>query len=98
MNDKRFWIYIVADKPYGTLYLGVTSDLARRAYEHREGLYAGFTQKYGLKQLVYYEEHSSAEAAIEREKKLKKWKRNWKIQLIAKLNPTWRDLYLDLNA
>jgi len=98
MNDKRFWIYIVADKLYGTLYLGVTSDLARRAYEHREGLYAGFTQKYGLKQLVYYEEHSSAEAAIEREKKLKKWKRNWKIQLIAKLNPTWRDLYLDLNA
>ncbi len=98
MNDKRFWIYIVADKPYGTLYLGVTSDLARRAYEHREGLYAGFTQKYGLRQLVYYEEHSSAEAAIEREKKLKKWKRNWKIQLIAKLNPTWRDLYLDLNA
>ena len=98
MNDKRFWIYIVADKPYGTLYLGVTSDLARRAYEHREGLYAGFTQKYGLKQLVYYEEHSTAEAAIEREKKLKKWKRNWKIQLIAKLNPTWRDMYLDLNA
>lgn len=98
MNGKRFWIYIVADKPYGTLYLGVTSDLARRAYEHRQGLYAGFTQKYGLKQLVYYEEHSSAEAAIEREKKLKKWKRQWKIQLIDKLNPTWRDLYLDLNA
>ena len=96
MHEKRFWVYIVTDKPYGTLYIGVTNDLARRVYEHREGLVDGFTKKYGLKRLVYYEEYPTPVEAIEREKKLKKWKRDWKKQLIEKFNPTWRDLYVDL--
>jgi len=93
---RRFWIYILSDKPYGTLYIGITNDLARRSYEHRHGLYPGFTKRYGLKTLVYYEEYPTALEAIAREKELKKWKREWKIDLVKTLNPTWRDLYEDL--
>ena len=95
--NKSFWVYIVTNKPYGTLYTGVTNSLAQRAYEHREGLYDGFSKKHGLKMLVYCEEYPTAYAAITREKELKKWKRDWKKQLIEKLNPTWRDLYEELN-
>jgi len=93
----RYWVYIITDKPYGTLYTGVTGDLFRRSYEHREGLYKGFTKKYGLKMLVWYEEFPEITDAIAREKQLKKWKRDWKIDLIKELNPQWRDLYEDLN-
>ena len=93
----RYWVYIVTDGPYGTLYIGFTGDLFRRSYEHREGLHEGHAKKYGLKILVWYEEYKDVEAAIAREKQLKKWKRDWKINLIKKFNPTWRDLYDDLN-
>ncbi len=94
--QKNYFIYIVTDKPYGTLYIGVTSDLTRRIYEHREGLLKGFTKKYGLKKLVCYEVYPTPSEAIAREKVLKKWKRQWKIDLIQVMNPTWRDLYGDI--
>jgi putative endonuclease len=94
--EKRFWVYIVTDRPYGTLYVGVTNDLARRIWEHREGMYKGFTKKYGLKQLVYYENYPTAEAAIRREKNIKAWKREWKTNRIKEFNSTWGDLYEDL--
>lgn len=96
--EKNFFVYLVADKPYGTLYVGVTNDLARRIWEHREGLYKGFTKKYGLRLLVYYEVYPTAMDAIRREKAIKKWKRDWKKQAIEKANPTWRDLYADLQG
>ena len=85
--SKRFWVYILADEPYGTLYVGITNDLARRSYEHRQGLYEGHTKKYGIKMLVWYAEFPSALEAIAYEKKIKKWKRDWKKQLIDKFNP-----------
>ncbi|MEL3891292.1 GIY-YIG nuclease family protein [Ferrovibrio sp. MS7] len=90
------WVYIVTDKPYGTLYIGVTSDMARRAHEHREGSIEGFTRRYGLKRLVFVEAHEDIGLAIEREKRLKQWRRAWKIDLIQSANPEWRDLYDDL--
>lgn len=88
----------MTDKPFGTLYIGMTNDIARRAYEHRAGQVGGFTKTYGLKQLVYYETYDDPVTAIAREKQLKKWHRDWKIDLIKKLNPMWRDFYLELNA
>ena len=94
----RYWVYIVTDKPFGTIYVGFTGDIFRRSFEHREGLYKGFAKKYGLKMLVYAEECSEVHDAIAREKQLKKWKRAWKIDLIKKLNPDWRDLYESLNG
>jgi putative endonuclease len=93
MIEKAFWVYILASRPGGTLYVGVTNDLIRRCYEHREGLVRGFTKRYGIKMLVYYEEHATAEAAIQREKNIKHWSREWKIDLIVGMNPDWRDLY-----
>ena len=90
---KDFWVYILASKPGGTLYVGVTNDLIRRTFEHREGLAPGFTKKYGVKSLVFYERHDTANAAIQREKNLKHWPREWKIELIVSMNPEWRDLY-----
>ena len=94
---KRFWVYIVASRKNGTLYVGVTSDLARRAFEHREGAIEGFTRRHSVKRLVWYEEHPTAEAAIRREKTLKDWNRQWEIGLIEAANPDWNDLYLALN-
>ena len=88
-----YWVYILASKPGGTLYTGVTSDLVRRAYEHREGLVRGFTKRYGVKTLVYFEQHDTAAGAIQREKNIKHWSREWKIDLIVGMNPAWRDLY-----
>ena len=88
---KRFWVYIMASKPWGTLYTGVTSDLEARVYQHREGLIEGFTKKYGVKMLVYFEEHGDAMVAIHREKRIKKWPRAWKINLIRTDNPDWID-------
>jgi len=92
------WVYIMASRPYETLYVGVTSDLARRAYEHREGVIPGFTNQYGVKHLVWYERHETMPLAIEREKRIKRWRREWKFELIETLNPEWRDLYEDLNT
>jgi len=87
------WVYIVTDKPYGTLYTGVTSDMRRRAWEHRDGAMEGFTKRYDLKRLVYVEAHDGIRFAIKREKLTKRWQRAWKIELIQSINPTWADLY-----
>jgi putative endonuclease len=88
-----FWVYIMTNKPFGTLYVGMTNDVVFRAYQHREGLFDGFTKQHGLKMLVYYEEHATALEAIQREKNIKHWPRAWKIALIRKMNPEWRDLF-----
>jgi putative endonuclease len=87
------WVYIVTNRPNGTLYIGVTSDLARRAWEHREGVAEGFTKRYGLKILVYAERHDDIRTAIQRERNLKHWSRAWKVRLILADNPDWNDLY-----
>ena len=87
------WVYIMTNAPNGTLYVGVTSDIARRAWEHRQGVLDGFTKQYGLKHLVYMERHEEIEMAIRREKRLKHWPRAWKIRLIHADNPNWDDLY-----
>ena len=91
------WVYIVTNRPNGILYTGVMSDIARRAYEHREGLVAGFTRRYGLKRLVWLEQHDVISAAIQREKNIKHWSRAWKAQMIVDANPGWADLYDTLN-
>ena len=91
-----FFVYLLASKPYGTLYVGVTSDLLRRISEHKNKLVPGFTNKYGVDRLVWYEVHEDREAAIRREKQIKEWKRDWKIELIEHENPHWLDLYRDL--
>ncbi|NWG24018.1 MAG: GIY-YIG nuclease family protein [Pseudorhodoplanes sp.] len=88
-----YWVYILASKPGGTRYIGVTRDLVRRVHEHREGLVAGFARRYGVKMLVYYEHYDTPIEAIQREKNLKHWPREWKIDLIVSMNPDWRDLY-----
>jgi len=93
---KSYWVYILASRPRGTLYVGMTNDLIRRAFEHREGLAEGFSRHYGVKMLVYYEQHATALAAIQREKNIKHWSRAWKIDLIRTLNPDWRDLWDDI--
>lgn len=95
--DKTYFVYIMASKPKGATYIGVTSDLNRRVYEHRQGLIGGYTKRFHIKKLVYYETYNEVILAIEREKKLKKWRRNWKLALIEAHNPQWNDLYLDLN-
>jgi putative endonuclease len=94
--DKQFCVYILASKRNGTLYIGVTSELAARVWQHKSKAVEGFTAKYDVDRLVYYEAHGSAEAAIVREKQLKKWRRSWKLELIESLNPEWRDLYEEL--
>ena len=90
------WLYILASKPGGTLYVGVTNDLVRRVYEHREGSAEGFTKRYKVKSLVYFEEHETVPLAIQREKNIKHWSREWKIDLIVSFNPEWRDLYAQI--
>ena len=92
----QYYIYILASKKQGTLYIGVTSDLVKRIYEHKDDLVEGFTKQYAVHDLVYYEITESVESAIAREKQLKKWNRAWKIRLIEKNNPEWRDLYFEL--
>jgi putative endonuclease len=93
---KQFYVYLLASKRNGTLYLGVTSDIINRVWQHKNGLTEGFTKKYGVTTLVYYEIYQDAEHAIRREKQLKKWRREWKLDLIEKENPDWRDLYVDI--
>ncbi|MEN3294769.1 MAG: putative endonuclease [Burkholderiales bacterium] len=96
--DKAFYVYILASARYGTLYLGVTSRLIKRVWEHREGFVDGFTKEHGIKQLVWFETHTDAISAITREKQIKKWNRAWKIRLIQQENPYWRDLYQEITA
>ena len=89
-------VYILCSKPYGTLYTGVTSHLKVRVWQHRNDLVEGFSHRYGVHTLVWYELHATMLAAIAREKQLKHWKRSWKIDLIVQKNPTWRDLYEEI--
>jgi putative endonuclease len=93
MGARRFYVYILASRIGGTLYIGVTNDLVRRIGEHRLELVDGFTKKYEVHRLVYFEQFDDAENAIRREKRLKKWNRDWKVRLIEKFNPNWDDLY-----
>ncbi len=86
------WIYIMTNQPNGTLYIGVTSDLQKRAWEHKNDIIKGFTKRYGIHRLVYNELYDDMVSAISREKQMKKWNRAWKIELIEKQNPEWRDL------
>jgi putative endonuclease len=88
-----FFAYLLASLPHGTLYIGSTSDLVRRVWEHNVKAVPGFTAKYGVDRLVWFESHDTLEAAIQREKRIKSWKRAWKIELIEKDNPDWIDLY-----
>ncbi len=90
-------VYILANKPYGTLYIGVTSNLVRRVWEHKNDFVAGFTRRYRVHRLIWHEVHESMESAISREKALKKWNRAWKIELIEKSNPKWIDLYEEIS-
>jgi putative endonuclease len=93
---KQFCVYILASRKNGTLYIGVTSDLAKRVWQHKTSLVDGFTKKYKIDKLMYYEMHENAESAIQREKQIKKWNRRWKLRLIEKANSIWRDLYEDI--
>ena len=90
------WVYILTKRPNGTLYVGVTADLVRRVWEHREGIISGFTKRYGLKRLVYTERHEEISQAIARETRLKHWPRAWKVRLIVAEHPMWDDLYPSL--
>ncbi|NMG77105.1 GIY-YIG nuclease family protein [Aromatoleum diolicum] len=96
MKEKQPAVYILASRVKGTLYIGVTSDLVKRIWEHRNDVIEGFTQRYGVHVLVHYEQHASMEAAITREKQLKKWNRAWKLRLIEDRNPDWRDLWPEI--
>lgn len=91
-----FCVYIMTNKPQGTLYVGYTDNLARRVWEHRTGAIPGFTRKHGLTRLVYYEAFDTREAAKQREQRLKSWLRRWKIEAIDRMNPHWRDLYEEI--
>ncbi len=88
-----YFVYLMTNKPYGTLDVGVTNDLVRRVFEHRNGLAEGFTKEHGLHRLAWYEVHEDVTAAITREKLIKKWRRDWKVNLIEAVNPDWNDLY-----
>jgi putative endonuclease len=96
--SKAFYVYIMASALNGTLYVGVTSDLVKRTWEHKQGATEGFTATYGVKLLVWFESHVDVIEAITREKQIKKWNREWKINLIQKENSGWRDLYPDIVA
>jgi putative endonuclease len=93
MRDHEYFVYMLASKLQGTLYVGVTNDLMRRVYEHREGLLPGFTKKYGIKMLVWYSSYGDINDAIAQEKRIKRWRRDWKKNLIERDNPHWIDLY-----
>ena len=91
--NKQFYVYIMASRRNGTLYIGISSNLVQRVWQHKNNMVEGFTEKYNVKHLVYYEVHESAESAITREKQIKKWRRKWKLRLIEEQNPQWEDLY-----
>ena len=96
--EKLSYVYILASDCYGTLYVGVTGDLLRRVWQHREAQVQGFTSAHGVKHLVWYEQHTDIFAAITREKQIKHWRRDWKVNLIQRANPLWLDLYPTLTA
>ncbi len=96
--DRQYYVYILANKPYGTLYVGVTNDLVRRAWEHKNGFVDGFSKEHQLHRLVWFEVHDSPYEAISREKRIKKWHRDWKVNLIQAMNPSWDDLYATVIA
>ena len=96
LTMAEYYVYILTNKPRGTLYVGVTNDLIRRAFEHREGAAVGFTKQYSLKQLVHFEKYDHPTTAIQREKNIKHWPRAWKLDLVNSSNPQWRDLYNDI--
>ena len=96
MVEKRPCVYILASQRNGTLCVGATSELARRVFEHKEGAIDGFTKDYGVHDLVFYEFHETMNDALTRERRIKKWRRQWKLDLIEQNNPQWRDLYQDL--
>ena len=98
MEPRQFYVYILASEIGGTLYIGVTSNLVRRTAEHQQQIHDGFTKKYEVNRLVYFERFDEVQAAIHREKRLKKWKRQWKIKLIETDNPNWADLYPGIAA
>jgi len=98
MREHLYFVYILASERNGTLYVGVTNDLIGRTSEHRDGLVAGFTKRHSVKLLVYYEEYEDIDEAIRREKRIKRWRRAWKLELIESRNPQWRDLWLELTA
>ena len=93
-----YYVYLLASDKYGTLYLGVTTDIVRRAYEHKTKAVAGFTKRYAVDKLVWFEIYDDPTSAIAREKELKKWRRDWKIRLIEERNPQWTDLYSQISA
>ncbi len=97
-REHLYFVYILASQRNGTLYVGVTNDLVSRVHEHREGLVPGFTKRYGVKLLVYFEMHDDINEAILREKRIKRWRRKWKLELIEAENPQWRDLWVDLTS
>jgi putative endonuclease len=92
-EPKTYFVYIMTNEPRGVLYVGMTSDLTRRAHEHRERELPGFTHRYGVGRLVYFEEHTEADIAARRERAMKRWRRDWKIELVERDNPTWADLF-----
>jgi putative endonuclease len=94
----NYYVYILASRKHGTLYIGVTNDLIKRVYEHKNDLAEGFTKQYGVHQLVYFEQTSDINSAITREKQMKKWRRQWKIELIEEKNSEWKDLFSDLTS
>ena len=98
MQTKLYFVYILASKRNGTLYIGMTNNLLKRVDQHKQNMVEGFTKKYSVHQLVYFEQYRDVYAAIGREKQLKKWNRQWKLELIEKENPQWRDLFEELVA
>ncbi len=96
--DRQYYVYILASRRNGTLYTGVTDNLSRRVYEHKNDIREGFTSRYGVHLLVWFEAHENVESAIVREKRIKKWRRAWKLGLIEKDNPNWLDLYEKIAA
>jgi len=93
MREKYYYVYILASKPYGTLYTGVSSNIPSRTWQHKNDLVESFTKRYRVHRLVWYEQTKSIESAINRKKQIKKWRRRWKLDLIEKMNPDWKDLY-----
>jgi len=97
-SERYYWVYILASRLGGTLYIGVTNNLVRRIFQHRTGLVPGFTKQYSVHRLVYFEPHTDIKVAIRREKRLKRWNRAWKIRLIEENNPNWDDLYSQISS
>jgi putative endonuclease len=93
MPEKHYYVYVLSNKPRGTMYVGVTSNLVQRVWQHKEDQVEGFTKRYGIKMLVWFEQHEDVEQAILREKQIKKWDRLWKVELIESNNPQWNDLF-----